>query len=206
MSWGPFFRSPFGFLLPLAVLGLAASCVIPHCARHEPDPAPAPHAPLAAPPGAPRSALPAPPASPAPARPALVPVAPDPRHPRSPLADPLHSPATTAADDLRAVGEILRLYRERFGAYPAFETNAQLVNALAGANPRRLALLPRDAPAVSPARGELLDRWGTPLHFHSVSREHLELRSAGPDRALYTADDLLLPVGGPPTPDAAASP
>ncbi len=190
MSWRYFLRSPFGFLLPLALTGLAASWIIPRCS-----------------PGAdnsPRSTLPPPATSPAPpsltfspSRPALAAVAPDPAHPRSPLADTLHSPATTPEDDLRAIAGMLRLYRERFGALPAFETNAQLVNALAGANPQRLAFLPRDVPAVSPATGELLDRWGTPLHIHAISRDTLELRSAGPDRSLFTGDDFSHTYGVP---------
>jgi hypothetical protein len=184
--------------LALLAVALAVAATIWFTATRPPpgsagfQPAPPPSDSPTPPPPAPQ-----PPPAFSPSRPALAAVAPDPAHPRSPLADTLHSPATTPEDDLRAIAEILRLYRERFGALPAFETNAQLVNALAGANPRRLGLLPRDVPAVSPATGELLDRWGTPLHVHAVSREILELRSAGPDRRLFTADDLLATFGAP---------
>lgn len=192
MSLHAFLRGPAGALLPLALIGIAAAWIIPTCARRDasrsdagdPTPAPGHTAPLAAsPPGF------------SPDRPALGPVAANPAFPRSPLADALNSPSTTAADDLRAIGRMLALYRERFDAYPAFGDNAQLVNALAGANPTRIALLPRDAAAISPATGELLDRWGTPYDFHAIARDALEIRSAGPDRELRTADDLVLPLG-----------
>ena len=182
--------------LTLVAVALAISAAIWFTARR-----PASEPPASPPP--PPPALISPPSAPAPAsafhpsRPALATVAPDPAHPRSPLADSLHSPATTGEDDLRAIAEILRLYRERFGALPAFETNAQLVNALAGANPRRLGLLPRDTPAVSAQTGELLDRWGSPFVFHALSRETLEIHSAGPDRSLFTADDLRHAFGLP---------
>ena len=190
-----FARLPLFPQLPLLLLGLLAAIILPFCVRRDAPP-PAPEHPRPSPTPAPQPP-PIPPASPG--RPALVPVAPSPSFPRSPLADALNSSSTTAQDDLRAVGRMLALYRERFGAYPAFGDNAQLVNALAGANPRRIALLPRDVPAVSAATGELLDRWGTPYVFHAVSRTALEIRSAGPDREAYTADDLLTPLG-----DAAA--
>jgi hypothetical protein len=115
--------------------------------------------------------------------------------PRSPLADGLHATGTTARDDLRILRDILNLYRERFGAYPAFGDNTQLVNALAGANPQRLGLLPRDIPAIDPVTGELRDRWGVPYVFHAISRNAIELRTAGPDRVSYTEDDMILTAG-----------
>lgn len=183
-----FLRSPWGYFLPIIFIGLAASWLIPTCARHD---APT-HPPAADNQPAP---APAPPPSHTPDRPALSPVAPAASFPRSPLAHTLNSPSTTAADDLRVIGRILALYRERFGSYPSFGDNAQLVNALAGANPHRIPLLARDAAAVSAKTGELIDRWGSPYVFHSISRVALEIRSPGPDREPYTPDDLVAPIG-----------
>lgn len=40
------------------------------------------------------------------------------------------------------------------------------------------------------ASGQLIDRWGTPLFFHALGGNRYELRSAGPDRILWTDDDL----------------
>jgi hypothetical protein len=35
-----------------------------------------------------------------------------------------------------------------------------------------------------------VDRWGTPLYFHAISRDRLEVRSAGPDKVMWTEDDV----------------
>jgi len=37
----------------------------------------------------------------------------------------------------------------------------------------------------------LIDRWGSPLHFHALGAHKWEIRSAGPDRKIWTEDDLL---------------
>jgi hypothetical protein len=39
-------------------------------------------------------------------------------------------------------------------------------------------------------QGQLIDNWGTPFFFHSLSRNEMEIRSAGPDRRMWTTDDL----------------
>lgn len=36
----------------------------------------------------------------------------------------------------------------------------------------------------------LIDRWDSPLHFHALGSQKWEMRSAGPDRILWTEDDL----------------
>ena len=38
--------------------------------------------------------------------------------------------------------------------------------------------------------GELCDRWGTPFFFHAESAAHMEIRSAGPDKKMWTDDDV----------------
>ncbi len=40
------------------------------------------------------------------------------------------------------------------------------------------------------AKGQLVDRWHTPLFFHALSARQFEIRSAGPDRILWTDDDI----------------
>lgn len=54
------------------------------------------------------------------------------------------------------------------------------------------AALPADHPAIRD--GRLLDRWGTPWQVHPLASDLIQLRSAGPDRRLYTDDDLLTPA------------
>jgi hypothetical protein len=40
------------------------------------------------------------------------------------------------------------------------------------------------------AKGQLIDRWSTPLFFHALGSGHYEIRSAGADKTLWTADDI----------------
>ena len=56
------------------------------------------------------------------------------------------------------------------------------------------AFIPPGNPAIN-ARGELCDRWGTPFFFHQLSGSQMEIRSAGPDRKLWTPDDEVLTPG-----------
>ena len=84
---------------------------------------------------------------------------------------------------------VLEAYRREFGSFPAGNENSHFLNALAGVNPGGLVIFPHGHPRVS-AGGELLDAWGHPFHFHPLSRDHLEVRSAGPDGILFTDDDL----------------
>lgn len=110
---------------------------------------------------------------------------------RSPLADQLNSPATDASADLRVVAVLLDAFRSNFPrkGNPT-GTNDEITAALAGANPLGLVLLPPDHPAIN-AAGELCDRWGTPYFFHAESGTRMALRSAGPDRRMRTADDIV---------------
>ena len=118
---------------------------------------------------------------------------------RPPLADRLGAPATLPAEEPRIVLNVLDAYRRSFGGYPAGEGNRQFVNALLGANAQKLPFIPADHPRLN-ARGELVDAWGTPFFFHLLSHNSIEVRSAGPDRLLYTADDI---VAGTPQPKRA---
>jgi hypothetical protein len=127
-----------------------------------------------------------------PGQPALIPYVP--RVPpaakdRSPMADHLNEAAGTPDRDLAIVQRLFDRFRESFGVFPTGEDNRQIVNALSGNNPRHLIILPRDCPAID-AAGRLTDRWRSPLFFHSLARDAVEIRSAGPDRVMWTADDV----------------
>ncbi len=95
-----------------------------------------------------------------------------------------------AREDVQTVVLLLEEYRRVFGAMPLGELNEEIVRRLQGENPKGIAVLPRDHPSLSPA-GELLDRWGTPYRFHPESAWLTTVRSAGPDREMWTADDLV---------------
>jgi uncharacterized protein YjeT (DUF2065 family) len=124
---------------------------------------------------------------------ALIPAAPAPLaqpEDRSPIADQLNTPNRTIGQDLSIVFDLLEYYRGMYGSLPTAEENAHVVNALTGNNPRRLAFIERSHPAINP-KGELTDRWGTAFFFHFLSRDAVEIRSAGADLTLYTPDDTL---------------
>jgi len=38
----------------------------------------------------------------------------------------------------------------------------------------------------------LVDAWGTPYFFHQLAAMEMEIRSAGPDKVMWTADDLVI--------------
>ncbi len=116
-----------------------------------------------------------------------------PPEPRSALADELNSPQSNIQADLRVVLAVVDSYRSNFHENPT-GTNAEITAALTGRNRLLLALIPRDHPAVN-LKGELCDRWGRPFFFHQLSGTRMEIRSGGPDRKLWTDDDVVLTPG-----------
>jgi hypothetical protein len=108
---------------------------------------------------------------------------------RSPLADQLNAPDGDIQSDIAILDRVLDNYRLALGGNPV-GNNREITAQLSGRNSRRHAPLPKDHPAIS-ATGELLDRWGTPFFFHALSARGMEIRSAGPDRAMYTDDDVI---------------
>ena len=72
---------------------------------------------------------------------------------------------------------------------PAVVTD--LARALADPDLMGEAALPPTHPVLRD--GRLVDRWGSPWLVHPLSSDVIQLRSAGPDRRLFTADDLVAP-------------
>jgi hypothetical protein len=91
------------------------------------------------------------------------------------------------AEDLSAVDSAIRSFQAVHGENPV-GSNAEITTALFVNNPKQLKL---EVPAGSHVNGEgqLCDRWGTPYFFHQVSATEMEIRSAGPDRKMWTGDD-----------------
>lgn len=83
----------------------------------------------------------------------------------------------------------LRDYATALGGNPV-GTNAEITASLLGDNLKQLKL-PPPAGSTRNDQGELCDPWGSPWFFHQLSGRQMEIRSAGPDRALYTADDFV---------------
>ena len=79
-------------------------------------------------------------------------------------------------------------------------TNTDWSNALRGQLPGADRWL-SDGNRVFGTTGQLSDRWGSPLFFHALGGRRWEIRSAGPDRELWTGDDTILkPTGSGGTP------
>jgi hypothetical protein len=102
---------------------------------------------------------------------------------------PLNSAESEPADDLATLEVILAEFRRNNGGNPVGE-NEEITASLLGRNAKRLAYLPAQGNFLN-AAGQLIDRWGTPYFFHQLSGTQTEIRSAGPDRELNTADDLV---------------
>jgi len=67
--------------------------------------------------------------------------------------------------------------------------NEDWASLLRGENAAHERFLPDQHIALNP-QGQLIDRWGTPLFFHALGGGRYEVRSAGPDKKLWTDDDL----------------
>lgn len=89
------------------------------------------------------------------------------------------------------VRSAFRTYAARFRGNPV-GTNPEITAALNGANPGQTVLVKSEDGLRINSRGELVDSWGTPYFFHQLSGTEMEIHSAGPDRALWTADDLVI--------------
>jgi hypothetical protein len=110
---------------------------------------------------------------------------------RSHLADNLNSPSTDVHSDLRIINAVFVAYRSALREENPVGENVEITRALTGRNRLGFAFIPPDCPALN-AKGELCDRWGSPYFFHQLSGERMEIRSAGQDKRLWTADDEVL--------------
>ena len=68
--------------------------------------------------------------------------------------------------------------------------DTDLARALAGLNPMRQYFLPPNHPSLAIPK-HIIDRWGSPYFIHPWGHNAYEIRSAGPDRKLFSADDLV---------------
>jgi hypothetical protein len=85
----------------------------------------------------------------------------------------------------------VRQYGLMFGGNPV-GTNPEITKALGGDNPNKVNFLGGPEGNRVNGKGELVDAWGTPYFFHQLSAMEMEIRSAGPDKIMYTDDDLII--------------
>jgi hypothetical protein len=115
---------------------------------------------------------------------------------RPPTAEPTRleryaSPQQTPQQDLTQLYQAIDTFALLIkGSDPLpLGANEDLAAALKGKNRAKLAFLPADTACFN-AKGQLIDRWGQPLFLHANDRQRLDLRSAGPDKQMWTQDDL----------------
>lgn len=100
-------------------------------------------------------------------------------------------PSSSPENDLKSLSHLM----DNFSLLvkPAVDmpmsVNEDWAAAFRGSNPAHERFLP-DRHAALNAQGQLVDRWGTPLFFHALGGHRFELRSAGPDKKMWTADDI----------------
>lgn len=116
-------------------------------------------------------------------------LAPSPQSPH-PRAVAFGSDATPPAREPAVLLELFQAYRRATGTYPTAEDNPALMHQLTRPDLQGRQLFPATHPRFN-LEGALVDAWGTPFFFHHLSSMDLEIRSAGPDRVLYTEDDLV---------------
>ena len=93
-------------------------------------------------------------------------------------------------EELEQVRLMLRDYRTLMRENPV-GSNAEIMAALMGGNPKHARLGPPGGEGLN-EKGELMDRWGTPYFFHQMSATVMEIHSAGPDKRMWTSDDVVV--------------
>jgi hypothetical protein len=92
---------------------------------------------------------------------------------------------------LQNVQRAIRKYSDMFGGNPT-GTNPEITGQLSGNNPRHMNFITAQAGMRVNADGDLVDPWGTPYFFHQLSGAEMEIHSAGPDKTMWTPDDLVV--------------
>jgi hypothetical protein len=105
----------------------------------------------------------------------------------APADPPANLPPETVLQNLRRV---IHQYGEMCGGNPV-GTNPEITAALSGKNPKLINFLAGQPGMRIDANGELVDSWGTPYFFHQLSGTVMEIHSAGPDKIMWTSDDLV---------------
>ena len=101
-----------------------------------------------------------------------------------------NSATIPAAVVLQNVRRAVRQYGDMFNGNPV-GTNPEITAALSGKNPRQINFIDGEGGMRVNGNGEMIDPWGTPYFFHQISGSEMEIHSAGPDRIMWTADDLV---------------
>ena len=91
---------------------------------------------------------------------------------------------------LQNMSRAIRQYGQQLGGNPV-GTNPEITRQLGGENAKHVNFISNEAGMRVNENGELVDPWGTPYFFHQLSGREMEIHSAGPDRIMWTGDDLV---------------
>jgi len=113
----------------------------------------------------------------------------------APLGRPLPGIAPGAKDvppsaAVQIIRRSVHQFDQMFGGGPV-GNNSEITAQLSGQNPKQINFLSGQDGVRINQNGELVDAWGTPYFFHQLSGSDMEVRSAGPDRKMWTPDDVL---------------
>jgi hypothetical protein len=125
----------------------------------------------------------------APARPVSTPLSVGPPASSEPGDSPSQQAQPLAV--IQEVRSTIEKYGSMFNGNPV-GTNAEITRALNGDNPAHARFLDGIPGQQIDSNGELVDPWGTPYFFHQLSGSDMEVRSAGPDRKMWTSDDIVI--------------
>jgi hypothetical protein len=103
-------------------------------------------------------------------------------------APPTNIPPQIVVENMRRA---IVNYGSTFSGNPV-GSNPEIAAALNGENPKQIKFIDPENGLRINGQGELVDSWGTPFFFHQLSATDTEVRSAGPDRIMWTADDLVI--------------
>ena len=87
--------------------------------------------------------------------------------------------------------DLFEVDRREFWSFPAEEDDPQMMHALMGANPGKIPIFLLKHRRLD-EKGALLEAWGIPFRFHSISRDLMEIRSVGPNGEIFTSDDIVV--------------
>lgn len=101
------------------------------------------------------------------------------------------STTTRPEDDLHSMAHVFSNLQLLVKGDSPFRmgANEEFAAALMGKNSAREVFLKAPHPCLS-AKSQIVDRWGSPLFFHVRDPSRIDIRSAGPDREMWTEDDL----------------
>lgn len=105
------------------------------------------------------------------------------------IVDQLHLPDQPPSRDLELINSLLTEYGKAFAGNPIGENSDVTAALIGGDDVPAGRFFPRQHSAIK--NGQLVDRWGTPYWFHPNSATQMEIRSAGPDKQLFTNDDVV---------------